>query len=146
VVSKTDDPSESQELHDGEMITTKDGAMTVPEGVPFDVAKFLASTKLVEKGDINFQLISDVAGVQRVLIQNGDLSKANYVIPGAGVTISLNNNTRNDLLNLQIFNQQNQPVVQPIINNPPPKPPKPPPPPPPPPPPTITTPPPSPDG
>jgi hypothetical protein len=141
------DPSQRQEVKAGQMITMKDGSPTIPMPVDVDIAKLVASSTLFSNGDPNYPQIAAAVNVQQKLLRDGDLSKANFVLPGNGLMVSLNNDTRNNLGNVQLFQQQNQVVnivQQQQHNSPPPqKPPPPPRPPPPPPPPSPPPPPPS---
>ncbi|OAI56211.1 hypothetical protein AYO49_00990 [Verrucomicrobiaceae bacterium SCGC AG-212-N21] len=125
VLSLNSDPSQFQELKAGQMITMTDGSNFIPLPVDVDLKKLLATSKLLNPDDPNQpnqQQIADAVQVQQQLLKDGDLSKANFVLPGNGLTISLNNYNRNNVGNLQLFQQsQIVPVVPKVVNNPPPK-------------------------
>lgn len=143
ILSLNGQPGVVQEAGAGQMIVMQDGDTSIPLPVDVDLAKLLQTSKLLSADDStqpNQQEIAQAVQIQQQLLKDGDLVKANFFVPGTGLTISLNNNTRNNLGNLQLFQQQSQIVniVQQVNNPPPPKntappPPAPPPPPPPPP-------------
>ncbi len=124
VLSMNKNASEFQVVKAGQMIVMTDTSPIVPLPVDVDLAKLLSSSKLLSNNDSNQpnqQQIADAVNVQQQLLKDGDLVKANFFLPSNGLTISLSNDTRNNLGNLQLFQQSQIPGVIPqVINSPPP--------------------------
>ncbi len=99
-LNKTTDVS--QILKAGQMITMRDGDVTIPPPQDVDLAKLLKSSKLISLNDPsqpNQRQISDAFNVQERMIKDGDLVNGNFYIPEMGLSIGINNNTRTNIIN-----------------------------------------------